>query len=95
MEIAIGIVAFIIVIGFIYELMISIPFRAKVRKLSGWITIISWGILIGCVTVLQYVGVYIIYVCLPVGVISAIFWLYLWKNRNIVYEEQNVKKITK
>ena len=67
---------------FIYEMIVSKDFRTKIRKLSFWIAFITWTILGSSIALLQYVGVYIIYIGVPIGLISSFLWIYLWKHRN-------------
>ena len=68
------------IICFIDALQNSKELRNKIRKVLGWVCFIAWGVLGGSIALLQYVGVYVVYVCVPVGLISAGLWLYLWKH---------------
>lgn len=52
--------------------------RLKLAKFFTIIACIAWAVLLFCIALGQYVGVYIFYVCLPIGVIGGLlaWWLY-------------------
>lgn len=54
--------------------------RKKLAGFFGWAAFWALLILGLCVAFLPYVGVYITYVCLPVGVIGILFW-YLFSEK--------------
>lgn len=54
--------------------------RKKLASFFGWAAFWAFAILGGCIALLPYVGVYITYICLPVGVIGLFFW-YLFSDK--------------
>ncbi|MBF0752274.1 MULTISPECIES: hypothetical protein [unclassified Pasteurella] len=51
--------------------------RKKLASFFGMAAFWAFLILGGCIVFLPYVGVYITYVCLPVGIIGTFFWYLL------------------
>jgi hypothetical protein len=55
--------------------------KDKMCIFFGWMAFVSWAVLFGCIYFLPYVGVYVVYICIPIGLLSTVFW---WKlNRDL------------
>ncbi len=52
--------------------------RLKIANFLLVVAAIAWGILLLCLSTGQYVGVYIFYVCIPLGTICGLlgWWIY-------------------
>ena len=82
MEWIIGIIIFILIGGLI-ELFDHQGTRGKLSAIFGWIALISSLIVIGCMVFLSYVGVWVIYIGVPIILISGfLWWLVMPKNKD-------------
>ncbi len=48
--------------------------RVALSNFFGTIAWIAWGVLIFCIWLGQYIGVYILYVCIPTGIAATFLW---------------------
>lgn len=64
---------------YIDELLNNKGILGKLKSFFGWIALISGGILASAVLTLQYVGVYVVYICIPVCLVSFVLYLIFYK----------------
>lgn len=78
------VIGFIILfaVGGLVELFDRPGFRSKISAVFGWLAVGAFSVLAFCVIALSYVGVWIVYICIPTLLISA-FLCWIFKPKNI------------